>query len=129
MNLNGRKILIVDDEDFIREHLAWHLEKLGCETVRAADGKEALALAAEKPDLILMDVKMPLMDGYETTKELKGNPETQNIPIILLSAKAQRKEIEEGMSAGADCYLTKPASLSKILETMEQYLARRTDKG
>lgn len=122
IDLTEKKILVVDDEDYIREHLARHLRKLGCEVIEANNGRDALEKVCNHPDVILMDVKMPEMNGFEATKILKGNDDTADIPIVILSAKAQDSEMEEGRACGADGYLTKPASFPSILETIQELL-------
>lgn len=81
-----------------------------------------LSLAATKPDIILMDVKMPRLDGFEAAKRLKDDPETKDIPLILLSARAQQEDLEEGYQSGADYYLTKPVTISQIMDTLEECL-------
>ncbi len=122
IDLTGNKILVVDDEDYIRQHLAKHLRRLGCEVIEANNGREALEKVKQLPDIILMDVQMPEMTGYEVTRTLKSNPETLKTPIVLLSAKAQNSEIEKGIACGADRYLTKPASFPSIVDTVQQLL-------
>ncbi len=123
IELTGRTILLVDDEDFIREHVAKHLQRLGAEVIQACNGLEALErAAARRPDVILMDVRMPGMDGFEATRTLKGKPETADIPIIMLSAKAQDRERAIGVESGADSYLTKPARFPSILAEIQKYL-------
>lgn len=105
------KILIAEDEKDIRELIAFSLTFAGFEVVSAVDGKEALekALALEvKPDLIMMDVRMPRMTGYEACKRMKEMDELKGIPIVLLSAKGQESEIQTGLKSGADEYIIKP---------------------
>jgi two-component system alkaline phosphatase synthesis response regulator PhoP len=105
------KILIAEDEKDIRELIAFSLTFAGFEVVSAVDGKEALekALALEvKPDLIMMDVRMPRMTGYEACKIMKEMDELKGIPIVLLSAKGQESEIQTGLKSGADEYIIKP---------------------
>jgi len=105
------KILIAEDEKDIRELIAFSLTFAGFEVVPAVDGKEALekALALEvKPDLIMMDVRMPRMTGYEACKRMKEMDELKGIPIVLLSAKGQESEIQTGLKSGADEYIIKP---------------------
>lgn len=122
IDLTGKRILVVDDEDYIREHLARHLRKLGCEVIEANNGQDALEKVSNRPNIILMDVKMPVMNGFEATKRLKGSEDTADIPIVILSAKAQGCEMEEGHECGADGYLTKPASFPSILETIQELM-------
>ena len=105
------KILIAEDEKDIRELIAFSLTFAGFEVVSAVDGKEALekALALKvKPDLIMMDVRMPRMTGYEACRRMKEVDELKGIPIVLLSAKGQESEIQTGLRSGADEYIIKP---------------------
>lgn len=118
----GKKILIADDEDFIRVHIAKKLSTKGLDVLQAGTGEEVLKLADQRPEVILMDVKMPVIDGFEAARRLKANPETAGIPLVLLSARAQREDLEEGYAAGADHYLTKPVTIQQILETIETCL-------
>jgi CheY-like chemotaxis protein len=120
------KILIAEDERDIRELVAFSLRFLGQYDVsEAANGVEAVEHAtAEHPDLILMDVRMPRMTGYEACKKLKENDETKNIPIIFLSAKGQDKEIQQGIDAGAEEYILKPFESEDLLSRVRQALER-----
>ncbi|HPX60197.1 MAG TPA: response regulator [Deltaproteobacteria bacterium] len=118
----SKKILVVDDEEVISAYLQKKLEKLGYCTIVANDGEKALNAAInEKPDIVLMDVKLPRMTGTDVCRLLKTDPKTANIPVILLSAKAQPAEIQAGLDAGADKYLCKPASFPEILETIRSF--------
>jgi CheY-like chemotaxis protein len=120
------KILIAEDERDIRELVAFSLRFLGKYDVsEAANGVEAVEHAtAEHPDLILMDVRMPRMTGYEACKKLKENDETKNIPVIFLSAKGQDKEIQQGINAGAEEYILKPFESEDLLSKVRQALER-----
>lgn len=110
------KILVADDEQPIRSYIAKKLVKLGYTVFTAEDGEQALQQSfARLPDVILLDVKMPLINGIEVCKRIKADLRTRNIRIIMLSAKAQTKEIEEGLAAGADRYLCKPIGFPDIL--------------
>jgi two-component system alkaline phosphatase synthesis response regulator PhoP len=103
------KVLVADDEKDIRRLVVFTLERAGFEIVEAVDGQEALQLATElHPDIILLDVMMPYMDGYEVCKKLRDIPEMKDTPVLFLSAKAQNYEIGEGMDAGATDYVIKP---------------------
>jgi len=103
------RILIADDEPHIRKLVSFSLTNRGYEVLEAVDGGEALAIArAETPDLILLDVMMPVMTGYEVLNKLKADPVTEPIPVIMLSAKSQRTEVEEGLACGAREYICKP---------------------
>ncbi len=111
-----KKIMIVDDEEIISSYLQKKLTKLGYTVCVAGDGEEALAQAFKNlPDFILLDVKLPKLDGIEVCKTLKSDEQTRHIPIVMLSAKAQSFEIEKGLHAGADKYLCKPLSFQDII--------------
>jgi len=104
-----RKILAVDDEKFIVRLVQVTLERQGYQVVTAYDGKEALQkVEAEKPDLVVLDVMMPYMDGFEVLQTLRRDPATRDIPVIMLTAKAQDADVFRGWQSGVDCYLTKP---------------------
>ena len=110
-------ILVVDDDPVIQRLLAVNFEMEGYRVIVAGDGIEGLALTAEhKPDLILLDVMMPRMDGIEAVHRLKSDPETASIPVILLSAKAQANDISGGLDAGADDYITKPFDPLELID-------------
>src|SRR5438132_7489774 len=107
---NPPRILVVDDNATNRDILTTRLKAHGYETLQAADGEEALAAVQEhRPDLILLDVMMPKLDGIETCRRLKGDDTCPLLPIILVTAKADSKHIVAGLQAGADESLTKPA--------------------
>ncbi|HJZ53358.1 MAG TPA: response regulator [Gemmataceae bacterium] len=111
------KLLYVDDEPDNIDLLTRRLARRGFEVKGAAPGPEGLtAAAAWKPDLILMDIKMPVMDGYEATTRLKADPATKAIPVIALTAHAMREDEERAKAAGADDYATKPVDLPALLE-------------
>jgi len=122
------KILVVEDEADIRELVAFSLVNFGdFEVVKARNGVEAVTVAKEeKPDLILMDVRMPKMTGYEACAQLKEIPETRDIPVVFLSAKGQEAEIQQGIDVGAIEFILKPfapdeltAKVRNILERLE----------
>lgn len=103
------KILVCDDERHIVRLIQVNLERQGYTVSTAFDGKEGLEkIRAEKPDLVVLDVMMPYMDGFEVLKTIRREPETENLPVIMLTAKAQDKDVFEGYHYGADMYLTKP---------------------
>ncbi len=111
-----KKILAVDDERHIVRLVQVNLERAGYEVITAFDGVEALKkVHDEKPDLIVLDVMMPQMDGFETLKNLKANPATRDIPVIMLTAKAQDADVFRGWQSGVDCYLTKPFNPLELL--------------
>ena len=119
----GRTILIADDEDYIRHHISRRLSLLGLRVLQAGTGEEVLSLVNEKPDLIVMDIRMPVLDGLETLRRLKDDGGTRSIPVVLLSAMAQQGEIALGLSAGADEYVMKPITFDRLLESINRYLA------
>jgi len=116
-----KKILAVDDEKHIVRLVQVNLERAGYQVVTAYDGVEALKkVEEEQPDLIVLDVMMPQMDGFETLKHLKANPETREIPVIMLTAKAQDADVFRGWQSGVDCYLTKPFSPLELLTRVKR---------
>src|SRR5438270_3712183 len=111
-----KKILAVDDERHIVRLVEVNLARAGYQVVTAFDGREALQkVEAEKPDLVVLDVMMPFMDGFEVLRNLKANPETADIPVIMLTAKAQDADVFRGWQSGVDCYLTKPFNPMELL--------------
>jgi two-component system, OmpR family, alkaline phosphatase synthesis response regulator PhoP len=111
-----KKILVVDDERHIVRLIQVNLERAGYQVVTAFDGKEALRkVETDKPDIVVMDVMMPHMDGFEALKHLQANPATRNIPVIMLTAKAQDADVFRGWSAGVSAYLTKPFNPLELL--------------
>lgn len=114
-----KKVLVADDEKLVRELLCEKLREDGYIVLEAEDGKMAVDIAIEhKPDVIILDVKMPLMNGLRACKELKSNSETEKIKIIMFSAKAELVDRSEGISAGADLYLTKPSRFKDVIEAI-----------
>jgi two-component system, OmpR family, alkaline phosphatase synthesis response regulator PhoP len=119
------KILVVDDEIYIVHILDFSLGIEGYEVMTALDGEQALAkVAQDRPDLIVLDIMMPKLDGYETCKALKQNPETHDIPVILLSAKGRNVDQKVGFEVGADDYITKPFSPRKLVERINAILGQ-----
>ena len=111
-----KKILAVDDERHIVRLVEVNLQRAGYEVVTAYDGREALEkVKAENPDLVVLDVMMPYMDGFEVLKNLKADPVTAEIPVIMLTAKAQDADVFRGWQSGVDCYLTKPFNPMELL--------------
>ena len=112
-----RRILIVDDEPSIAKILRKQLEVAGYDVNVAVDGLDGLTKAqASLPELLVLDVMLPKMGGYEVCSTLKKDPKTQHIPILMLTAKAQRQDQEVGLQAGANAFLTKPFQLEELLE-------------
>jgi len=118
------KILIADDEPDIRELVALILELDDHEVLQARDGQEAVEKTrAEQPDLILMDVRMPRLTGYEACELLKADPATRDIPVVFLSAKGQVGEVKAGYQAGAAAYLVKPFDAEELLTLVQRLLS------
>lgn len=114
------KVLVVDDEDGVREMLERVLSKSGHQATTAASGLEALVAAArERPDLILLDIMMHPMDGWETLRLLKLEPATRDIPVVIVSARAEAKDKIRALQEGAADYVTKPFSLREIRDKLE----------
>ncbi len=123
------KILVVDDEIYIVHILDFSLGMEGYEVLTALDGEQALEKArAEHPDLIVLDIMMPKLDGYETCKMLKADEATKNIPVILLSAKGRNVDQKVGFEVGADDYITKPFSPRKLVERINAILGQGTSQ-
>lgn len=119
------KILVAEDERDIRELIGFTLRFAGFEVVLAANGVEAVEKAPEeKPDLIILDVRMPRMTGYEACRHLKDNPATSAIPIVFLSAKGQETEIEQGLALGAVEYIVKPFAPDDLTNQVKGILER-----
>lgn len=105
----GPTVLVVDDDPVILKLLTVNFEMEGFSVVSAVDGIEALStMRAERPAIVVSDIMMPNMSGLDLVRELKSDPDTKEVPVILLSAKAQAGDIREGLEAGADAYVTKP---------------------
>ena len=118
-----KKILLVEDNEMNRDMLSRRLVRKGYEVVIAVDGEEGINKAqAEQPDLILMDMSLPVIDGWEATKRVKQNTETSNIPIIALTAHAMTEDREKALAAGCDEYDTKPVELPRLLNKIELLL-------
>jgi len=121
------KILIVDDEEDVLELVRYNLDKNGYNVETAATGEQALAKARAKlPDLVILDLMLPNIDGLEVCKKLKGDSKTQNIPIIMLSAKGEEADIVTGLELGADDYVTKPFSPKILVARVRRILHRVT---
>jgi two-component system, cell cycle response regulator DivK len=119
------KILIVEDNEMNRDMLSRRLARRGYVVVTAVDGEQGLVAAeAERPDLILMDMSLPVMDGWEATRRLKAESATQTIPVIGLTAHAMTGDRDKAMAAGCDDYDTKPVELPRLLEKIEALLSR-----
>jgi CheY-like chemotaxis protein len=119
------KILLVEDNEMNRDMLSRRLIRKKYEVLVAVDGRESVEMArSEAPDLILMDMSLPVMDGWEATRQLKASPETQAIPIVALTAHAMSGDREKAMEAGCDDYDTKPIELPRLLDKIEALLGK-----
>jgi CheY-like chemotaxis protein len=119
------KILIAEDERDIRDLVAFTLRFAGHEVFSASNGEEAVEMAPKvNPDLILMDVRMPRMTGYEACKLMKEDPNLKDIPVVFLSAKGQENEIQQGLDAGAEEYLLKPFAPDQLTTHVKTILAK-----
>ncbi len=119
----AKTILAVDDEKAIVRLVQVNLERHGYTVQTAYDGREALEkIALAPPDLVVCDVMMPYMDGFEVLKRLRQDPQTRELPVIMLTAKANDSDVHEGWRSGADCYLTKPFNPSELLAFIKRIL-------
>jgi DNA-binding response OmpR family regulator len=119
-------VLVADDDPDILTLVGFRLERAGYEVLPARDGEEALALALERqPDLAILDVMMPKLDGYEVTQRLRSNQATSGMPVILLTARVQEADITRGFEAGADDYIKKPFSPQELRARVQAILGRR----
>ena len=119
------KILIAEDERDIRDLVAFTLRFAGYEVAVATNGEEAVQMAPQvSPDLILMDVRMPKMTGYEACKVMKANPDLKDIPVVFLTARGQENEIQQGLDAGAEEYLLKPFAPDQLTNRVKAILGK-----
>jgi two-component system cell cycle response regulator DivK len=119
------KILLVEDNEMNRDMLSRRLLKRGYEVVVAVDGEQGVAIAqAEAPALILMDMSLPVLDGWEATRQIKASPATRAIPVIALTAHAMLGDREKALGVGCDDFDTKPIDLARLLQKIEALLAR-----
>jgi CheY-like chemotaxis protein len=119
------RILLVEDNDMNRDMLSRRLIKRGFEVCIAVDGAQGVTMAKEElPSLILMDMSLPVMNGWDATREIKSHPETSKIPILALTAHAMSGDREKALEAGCDDFDTKPIDLSRLLEKIDRLLAR-----
>ncbi|MEE8395428.1 MAG: response regulator [bacterium] len=117
------KILLVEDNEMNREMLRRRLARRGHQVVTAADGREGLQMAqSEAPDLILMDLSLPVMDGWEATRKIRGGEKTGAIPIVALTAHAMAGDRERALESGCNDYLTKPVDMDQLAETIQRIL-------
>jgi CheY-like chemotaxis protein len=119
------KILLVEDNEMNRDMLSRRLTRNGFEVAIAVDGQQGVEMAtSEKPDVILMDMSLPVMDGWEATRRVKADPATRAIPVIALTANAMVEDREKAMAAGCDDFDTKPVELPRLLEKIKSQLQR-----
>jgi CheY-like chemotaxis protein len=121
----AKAILVADDDPDILSIVSMSLEAQGYTVHKATNGREAVDLAREHhPDLMLLDMMMPELSGYEAVAELKGDPATRDIPVVGLSAKAMATDMERATDAGIDGYITKPFRIAQVMAAVEEYLRR-----
>jgi DNA-binding response OmpR family regulator len=124
MNPEAKLVLIADDDPDIQALVAFRLERAGLRTVRAADGQAALELAlADPPALAVVDWSMPKLDGIELTRALRANAATAELPVLLLTARAQEQDVATGLAAGATAYIRKPFNGQELSERVQELLA------
>ncbi len=117
------KILLVEDNEMNRDMLSRRLKRKGYEVISATDGARGISMAqTEEPDLILMDISLPIMDGLQATRQLKSDPNTRTIPVIALTAHAMAGDREKCLDAGCDDYATKPVEFPQLLAKIESFL-------
>ena len=117
------KVLIVEDNEMNRDMISRRLMRRDYDVVLAVDGREGVAMArSERPDIILMDMSLPVIDGWEAAHQLKADAETRSIPIVALTAHAMPADRERALEAGCDAYETKPVELPRLLEVMQRLL-------
>ena len=118
-------VLVIDDDPVILELLRVNFEIEGFDVICAADGEEGLKRAqADQPDVVISDIMMPRRDGLQLLTDLKGDPLTENLPVILLSAKAQKSEVQQGLDMGADDYITKPFDPLELIDRLNAVVTR-----
>ena len=119
-----KKILIVEDEESLLKLESILLTSRGYEVVGAADGAVALEqVVSERPDLVILDIMLPEIDGFEVCRRIKQNPETAHIPVLMLTAKKSSQDCDRGMAAGASAYITKPFKSARIVELIQDLLS------
>lgn len=120
----NKKVLVIEDDPSASELMVYTLEPKGYQVITASNGLEGLKKAMdERPDLIILDIMLPGLDGYEVCQRLRREPETVGLPILMMSAKARQDDVDTGIKVGGDDYLTKPVKPSEILAKVETLLA------
>lgn len=119
----AKKIMVVDDEPYIARVIKFKLEQEGYEVISANDGQSGLQkIKEEKPDMVLLDVMMPGLSGYEVCQKIKEDAELAGIPVVILTAKGQERDREQGLTMGASDYITKPFSPNRLLELVKNMI-------
>jgi CheY-like chemotaxis protein len=119
------KILLVEDNDINRDMMSRRLQRRGFVLVSAVDGRQAVDMArSENPDVILMDMSLPVMDGWEATRQIKSDPNVKHLPVIGLTAHAMVGDREQALKAGCDDYATKPVDFEKLVELINKLLTK-----
>lgn len=122
------KVLVVEDNEMNRDMLARRLQRRGYEVIVSVDGEDGVNKArSDSPDIILMDMDLPVLDGWAATRQLKASPETQSIPVIALTAHAMAGDREKALEAGCDDYDTKPVEFSRLTQKMDMLLGKGSD--
>ena len=122
------KVLVVEDNEMNRDMLSRRLQRRGYEVIVSVDGEDGVSKAqSDSPDIILMDMDLPILDGWAATRKLKESPETRSIPVIALTAHAMAGDREKALEAGCDDYDTKPVEFSRLTEKMEKLLVKESD--
>lgn len=128
-NLDGLKVMVIDDSNTIRKTAETLLAKVGCEVITATDGFDSLAkIADNEPDVIFVDIMMPRLDGYQTCALIKNNKQFRHTPVIMLSSKDGLFDKAKGRIVGADDYLTKPFSKAELFEALEKYAPKEVSE-
>lgn len=123
--MTKKKILIVEDEESLLKLESILLTSKGYDVRGVVNGQAALdAIAEELPDLVLLDIMLPEIDGFEVCRRIKSNPETKHLPVIMLTAKKSREDMARGEKVGADWYITKPFKSAMVIETIQRFLAK-----
>jgi len=123
--VNKKKILIVEDEESLLKLESILLISKGFEVKGVSNGRAALeAVAEEQPDLILLDIMLPEIDGFEVCRRIKSEPATRHIPVVMLTAKKSREDMVRGEKVGADWYITKPFKSAMVIETIQRFLSK-----
>lgn len=121
--MGKKRILIVEDEESLLKLESILFSSKGYSVTGVMDGKSALEeVQANKPDLVILDIMLPVMDGFEVCRQIKENPETRHIPVVMLTAKKNSQDLAHGQQVGCDAYITKPFKSSKVLETIQELI-------